>query len=643
VLKLTIEDDEGKTTVIPVVRDDMTIGRQDGNTIRLTERNISRRHARLLRQNGTVYVEDLASFTGVKLNGARISAVMPIRDGDQIQIGDYKIVLKSDRPVERPAPVAVAVVDPPTRPTLAAARPSTPAMGSRTVATGAAAAAVAAVSAAASAAAVTVVARKTPRSEPAVARATPVPRVTPESRATPEPIEGQPTIPVRTLGEAAALANEVAPAPARLVVQSTELAGMEFMLDRASVVIGRTDENDIQLNHRSISRHHAKVVRDHDRYTIVDLQSANGVRVNGEDYERIELNPGDVVELGHVKMRFVGPFELYVFDPLAAQRSERKITNKVVFTLAGVLVAAVALMVLRRATSAPGAGAESAAVVAESSPAAAAPPTPVAAALPPPPAPAPPAPAPPDSSPRAEIERRGAVAFAKFDEASSAKNYASALDWFEAIPPDSLYKKRAQPRFEEARLLFVSEHLTAAGKFRTQGRCADAKQEADEVVKVDPDNQLAKDLVKLCRPRPEPSSMVAATTAPRPPRAKVVASAATRSEAAGGSGATKAESAPPARTVAALAPADAPADPDLLMKQAREAWIHQHCGSAIDSARRALKAKPGLSDAYQIIAVCSCSLRDVEGASRAYSKLDEKSRPLARSLCQKNGIALYSE
>jgi len=61
------------------------------------------------------------------------------------------------------------------------------------------------------------------------------------------------------------------------------------------------------------------------------------------------------------------------------------------------------------------------------------------------------------------------------------------------------------------------------------------------------------------------------------------------------------------------------------------------------SARKALKAKPGLSDAYQIIAVCSCSLRDVDGANRAYAKLDERSRPLARSLCQKNGIALGDE
>src|SRR5882757_11389613 len=93
VLKLTIEDDEGKTTVIPVIRDEMTIGRQEGNTIRLTERNVSRRHARLLRQNGTMYIEDLASYTGVRVNGARIVAVTPVAEGDEVQIGDYKRLL----------------------------------------------------------------------------------------------------------------------------------------------------------------------------------------------------------------------------------------------------------------------------------------------------------------------------------------------------------------------------------------------------------------------------------------------------------------------------------------------------------------------------------------------------------------------
>ena len=45
--KLLIEDDEGKTVAVPLSREEITIGRMDGNTIRLTEQNVSRKHARL--------------------------------------------------------------------------------------------------------------------------------------------------------------------------------------------------------------------------------------------------------------------------------------------------------------------------------------------------------------------------------------------------------------------------------------------------------------------------------------------------------------------------------------------------------------------------------------------------------------------
>ena len=38
--KLLIEDDEGKTVAVPLIREEITIGRTDGNTIRLTEQNV---------------------------------------------------------------------------------------------------------------------------------------------------------------------------------------------------------------------------------------------------------------------------------------------------------------------------------------------------------------------------------------------------------------------------------------------------------------------------------------------------------------------------------------------------------------------------------------------------------------------------
>src|SRR5260370_31159621 len=95
--KLIIEDDEGKTTVVPLIRDEITIGRKEGDTIRLTERNVSRRHAKLLKQNGTVFIEDLTSYNGIKVNGDRIAGRAPVNEGDRIQIGDYQLALKLDK------------------------------------------------------------------------------------------------------------------------------------------------------------------------------------------------------------------------------------------------------------------------------------------------------------------------------------------------------------------------------------------------------------------------------------------------------------------------------------------------------------------------------------------------------------------
>jgi hypothetical protein len=101
----------------------------------------------------------------------------------------------------------------------------------------------------------------------------------------------------------------------KLVVVSSNFAGKEHDLTRPQMIVGRTDENDIVINHRSISRNHAKIVRDPDtgRYTISDLQSSNGVRVNGQDYGKVELRRGDTVDLGHVRLRFVEPGEDFVF------------------------------------------------------------------------------------------------------------------------------------------------------------------------------------------------------------------------------------------------------------------------------------------------------------------------------------------
>jgi len=69
--------------------------------------------------------------------------------------------------------------------------------------------------------------------------------------------------------------------------------------------IGRNRENDLVLNNSSVHRFHAVLSRDPaGKFTIVDLDTANGVRLNGVRVKSKEIGDGDVVELGEVRMRF---------------------------------------------------------------------------------------------------------------------------------------------------------------------------------------------------------------------------------------------------------------------------------------------------------------------------------------------------
>jgi hypothetical protein len=52
--KLTIEDDEGKQTSLPLAHEEYTLGRGETNAIRLTDRNVSRKHSVLKKTAGWV-------------------------------------------------------------------------------------------------------------------------------------------------------------------------------------------------------------------------------------------------------------------------------------------------------------------------------------------------------------------------------------------------------------------------------------------------------------------------------------------------------------------------------------------------------------------------------------------------------------
>ncbi len=310
-MKLIIEDDEGRKTVVPFVRDEITIGRQEGNTIRLTERNVSRRHARLLRQNGHILVEDLGSYNGIRINGDRIQGQVQVNEGDLIQIGDYDLAVQREASEGAPAGAAShndktqeveafqhartngAAASAPTRPLPdnGATIPVLP-----TVDPGA-----------------TLSGEEPEEANPDDVTLQPQPAVSEEAQAV---ARRQSTAIIRMdqveQNRPRQIADIDAAEAPRLIILNTELAGREYSCVRTELKVGRTDENDIAIDHRSLSRTHCKIVReDTGEWRVIDMQSANGLMVNGESYAQSALRHGDVLELGHVKMKFVGAGEKY--------------------------------------------------------------------------------------------------------------------------------------------------------------------------------------------------------------------------------------------------------------------------------------------------------------------------------------------
>jgi pSer/pThr/pTyr-binding forkhead associated (FHA) protein len=92
-----------------------------------------------------------------------------------------------------------------------------------------------------------------------------------------------------------------------LRIRNGGFEGMTYSLEGEETLIGRNPNTDITLLDEGISREHALVLYDAeaDRYTIEDLQSTNGTKVNGKRVRSAELQPGDTLQVGNTLFEFV--------------------------------------------------------------------------------------------------------------------------------------------------------------------------------------------------------------------------------------------------------------------------------------------------------------------------------------------------
>jgi tetratricopeptide (TPR) repeat protein len=201
-----------------------------------------------------------------------------------------------------------------------------------------------------------------------------------------------------------------------------------------------------------------------------------------------------------------------------------------------------------------------------------------------------------------------------------------------------MYKPRAVEMQKRAQGQFLVAHVEAAVAKMAAKDCDEARREAELVLGIDAKNKRAAFVVKRCEAmaaKPEP--------APRPERVAAAPKPAPRRPAPASAPAPVTARPAAARPVAARpgesAKLEPAADADKLIKDAQQAWLRGQHAVAIDAARKALRVKPNLTNAYQIIAICSCALHDADSAAKAYEKLDERNKLYVKSSCQKNGIS----
>jgi pSer/pThr/pTyr-binding forkhead associated (FHA) protein len=88
--------------------------------------------------------------------------------------------------------------------------------------------------------------------------------------------------------------------------------------------LGRQIGNDIVFQEEFLSRFHAQIIQEGDRYILVDKESTSGTFVNGRRIDRCVLNSGDLIALANIFIMFVNNNPKIVGKSMGTTQSLRK-------------------------------------------------------------------------------------------------------------------------------------------------------------------------------------------------------------------------------------------------------------------------------------------------------------------------------
>jgi type II secretory pathway predicted ATPase ExeA len=108
----------------------------------------------------------------------------------------------------------------------------------------------------------------------------------------------------------------------RILLASEGKTTEERELKPGRLVIGRTADNDLQIDSKFISRHHCQIVTQPDACLIEDLNSTNGIFVQSKRVRRYNLNDGDVVQVGQHEIMYIDERAQRARIPIEAHDTE---------------------------------------------------------------------------------------------------------------------------------------------------------------------------------------------------------------------------------------------------------------------------------------------------------------------------------
>ena len=261
---LVIKEGPSTGKTYPLESDEFFIGRESENTLQIDSPGVSRKHARLSFQNQQYFLEDLGSSNGTFLNGERISHPRPLKDGDVIGLGKS---IQLEYQELTPAVPATMLEE------------ELPVFDGTMI-------------------------------EDA-AQQTIVPSQAPPGSSEDIPSMQEPQMTM--IGQDVSFPKMTTP-PQLLVAIAGE-AQKTYSLSKDRVTLGRAEDNEIEIDSRIVSRHHAFLDRTKDGYVLNVLPSVgNPILNNGKPVTApYVLKHGDILRIGSldpgmmVSMTYVDP------------------------------------------------------------------------------------------------------------------------------------------------------------------------------------------------------------------------------------------------------------------------------------------------------------------------------------------------